>query len=999
MNDKNPPRLAGKLIALTVATLLSQAGIALAQAGADAKRFDIGDQLLATALNEFARQADRPILFSTEVVNAKRTEGVKGELDPEAALQALLKGTGLTYRRTAQNTFLVDDPRGRVTGAAASERLFRLAFARGDAEEPYANNTAESTEARVPALSPAVENRVELREVIITGSRLNRVDDEGPSPVMVFDRARIDQLGVTSLPDLLLHLSQQPFQNSEGLSGTAGGRYARLRGLSTRATMVLINGRRAAASSSSGAFNAVDMSRIPVAAIERVEVLADSASAIYGADAIGGVINIILKKDITRPTVELRYGGTDGGGEERRVSLSAGHSGERLRISALFDHFDRGYLLGEARDRYSNQDYTRYGSLDRRALTTNPGNVTSRTAANLPGLPSRTAAIPEGSTGVGLTPADFAATAGQQNLTSLGQYTTILPDVARKSASAFAELDLGASTTLFGELVYENGENRFLASPSSSALLVPGGNPFNPFDVDVTVNYLFTGAGPRERFMKTESTRVVLGGKGDLAGWQWELSAGRHADRSSMGVNNVVNLARVNAALAETDSALAFNPFQAGPGGSPNLLRSLVDHGTSLERHSGVTTSATAQVRGALFSLPAGEAEMVVGTSWLNEETSFISSNVDIRGADRTVWAGYTEIGVPLVGANMRIPGMHALGVTLAARYDSYSDFGDSFNPQFGLTWKPVPDLLVRASYGTSFSPPALFRLYQPQYEVPGNIIFDPQRNETVSIPIFTGGNSALQAEEGESVSTGFVFTPASVKGLRLAATYWRIRMDNLISSVGSGLLLAHEDRFPERIRRATPTEDDILAGRPGALLWADGRQTNFGLVRTSGIDWDVSYALSTEWGRFTPTLAATWVNEYLSEQLPGTPVVERVDVASTQGTIPKWKGSATLAWAHRNLGASVSARYTHSYADATSAGVRTGRRIPSQTLIDLQASAALEGWHSASWLQGLKIAAGVTNLFDKDAPFSEVLSTEGFDYSQSSLIGRSAYVTLTKTF
>ena len=163
------------------------------------------------------------------------------------------------------------------------------------------------------------------------------------------------------------------------------------------------------------AFNAFDLNMIPIAAVERVEVLSDAASAVYGADAVGGVVNLILKRELERVEADVRYGAASGGAEERRASLSGGFGTERVNASLVLDYFDREFLLGAERERWRDQDYGRFGGTDSRSANANPGNITSRTGANLPGLSSTWAAVPVGSTGIGLTPADFEATAGQRN--------------------------------------------------------------------------------------------------------------------------------------------------------------------------------------------------------------------------------------------------------------------------------------------------------------------------------------------------------------------------------------------------------------------------------------------------------------------------------------------------------------------------------------------------------------------------------------------------------
>ena len=192
--------------------------------------------------------------------------------------------------------------------------------------------------------------------------------------------------------------------------------------------------------------------------------------------------------------------------------------------------------------------------------------------------------------------------------------------------------------------------------------------------------------------------------------------------------------------------------------------------------------------------------------------------------------------------------------------------------------------------------------------------------------------------------------------------------------------------------------------GRPGPVRSINFTVVNFARLETSGIDWAASYDFDTAWGRFSPSVAATWIHKYRALDFPGLPSEERTGIAFANGTIPKWKGVATLAWAKRGVGLAVTGRYTNGYADTTPLNgfsIRTGRMIPSQTVFDLQASVNFAALMSSqSWfVRGLKISAGASNLFDKEPPFIDGVSSSGYDPYQADLIGRRLYVTLSKGF
>ncbi|HEX2493854.1 MAG TPA: TonB-dependent receptor, partial [Steroidobacter sp.] len=565
---------------------------------------------------------------------------------------------------------------------------------------------------------------IEIQEIVVTGSRLKVPDREYAAHVVILDRVKIDELGVASVAELIRYVPQMPYAFADGFQ-FGGAQFAEMRGLGVDTTLVLINGRRTVPTAINVAVNAFDLNTIPLAAVERVEILSDSASAVYGADAVGGVINVVLKREIDRPVVEASYGTANGGGEEQRASLSSGYAGERAHASFVLDYFDRDFLLGEARARWADQDFRRFGGFDWRSSATHPGNISSRTGGNLPGLPSPFAAVPEGSSGVGLTPSDFLATAGVRRMASPFAWRSVVTQAERRSAAGLLEYDWTPSLTTFAELLYAQ---RTSVSQSEPATLtnarVPASNPFNPFGVDVSASYAFEGIGPRHTVAEQTLERALGGARGALGAWEWEAAGLFTQEDSSSWTDNAVNVALANAALASTDPATALNVFQDGPGGSQALLQSLLMR--PLTRVSSDGEQLSAFVRGPLFSMAAGEVQVVVGGERRKEA-------VDFDGAvqldhTRTVEAGFAEVRVPLVGGEFRWPAVHELSLTLAGRQDHYSDFGGTFNPQYAVRWAPHKDLLLSASYGTSFRAPAIFELFSPRREIVGNVVIDPRR-------------------------------------------------------------------------------------------------------------------------------------------------------------------------------------------------------------------------------------------------------------------------------
>lgn len=841
------------------------------------------------------------------------------------------------------------------------------------------------------------ESRIELEEVVVTGSRLRGTN--AALPTTVFDEARIEALGVSTVPDLLKFLPQQPYVRGEDYR-FAGAQFAELRGLGVDTTLVLINGRRASVTAANAAFNAFDLNTLPVSAIERVEVLSDAASAVYGADAVGGVVNIILKRDIERVEADVRYGAAAGGSEERRASLAGGVSTERVSASLVLDYFDREYLLGEERERWRDQDYRRFGSVDQRSANTSPGNVTSRTTANLPGLSSTYAAVPEGSTGIGLTPADFEATAGLRNLESTARYLAVIPEGTRIGAMGAVEARFTDTFSGFLEAFYVDRRHASQSSPATlSNALVPATNAFNPFGVAVTSNFMITGLPLRESIVESESLRLVGGLRGMIGHWDWELSYLDGREQASSWTENATDRARVASALASADPLQALNPFMDGPGGSPALLESLLAP-VVIEHYESDAQQWTGFVRGSLGRLPAGALEVVLGGEHRSEYIYF--DGLVFVEADREVSALFAEMRVPLIDSTMRVPAVDTLSASIAVRQDDYSDFGTTFNPQATLSWLPVSGVSVRATYGESFRPPSLFELYSPRRSVPGFPVVDPARGgESTTTTLISGGNPDLDPITAQSWSVGVRWTPQAIAGLELGATYWNIAMDDRVRIFSQQLVLANESLFPDRVVREAPTPADVAAGWAGVLVSVDSSRVNFGTLDTSGVDLEARWRIETRAGEWQPALTLTWIDEFRAGSAPGTPAVDRIDRADLDGTITQWRGVAGLNWRRGPWGSSLTARYLPAYDDAlpVPGGARTGREVEDLWLVDAQVSVDFRRDRSGGWLDGFALQIGVSNLFDEAPSFAEIGGSQGYDLSQGDLRQRFGYVNLSKRF
>jgi len=668
----------------------------------------------------------------------------------------------------------------------------------------------------------------------------------------------------------------------------------------------------------------------------------------------------------------------------------------------VLDYFDRSPLLGRERDRLNNQDFTRFGSIDWRSPAAVPGNVSSITPGNLPGLSSSFAAIPPVRTGTPLTTADFVSTAGQRNLESLFRYYGLTDEITRKGAVAQGEYRFTEHVVGFGELLYVDREFRTqFEPPALNGALVSGSNPYNPFHEDVLVDTLLSDLGPQVFSSRAAMVRAAGGIRGHTRDWEWEAVVQSNRDDAVTVRSNELDQAKAGEALVASDPDAALNPFGDAGANDPALLASLL--APRLRSHYRTeATQSIASLRGPLAALPAGALELAAGGEWRQERARYdIAPPTNVAGSQqRSIVAAFGELRVPLLSETAGIAALHDLALVVSGRFDDYSDFGHTFNPEYALIWRPTSALTVRASLAQSFRPPPIFDLHMPRVDVPAPIADPARNNETALMTIRAGGNPDLKPSNADSLSVGLRFEPRVPSTLRVGVNYWRVSIDETITIPSPARLLAAENLFPERVIRGAPSAADIAAGIPGPLQTIDVTRLNNGALRASGVDLSAAVTFQTPVGEFRPELAATWVNSFTTSDLVAGPGVDRVGVANTQGTVPRWRGVATLNWNLGSLGLTTALRYVPPFDDVDVLGTPNERHIDAQTVVDLQLSLDLGDLTAerSPWT-GFEVRAGALNLFNAEAPFAEVGGPAGYDASQGDLRGRFVYLKLAKRF
>ncbi len=511
---------------------------------------------------------------------------------------------------------------------------------------------------------------------------------------------------LNTLPDV------SSFQSSFQL-GFGGMQTVQLHGLPVGTTLTLLDGLRL----ETNVLGFFDLSNIPLAAVERIEILPVGASAIYGADALGGAVNTILRKNFSgfeaNATVEHASDVNDYTG-----NLAWGKSGDRGSVSLIGSYQERGGLLGTQREPTSLTSFPNVPAATLSALTgansCAPGNVYSADGvSNLPGLSSPFAAIPAGITGIP-TVQQFVATAGKQNLCNALRYMDITPKSQREGALLAAHYEVSESMDLFTQVLFSHGrvEDQVGAQISASQSFggtVAANNPYNPFGQSVNVSFAYPGVGT----VADESTsliRPLIGLRGAIfSAWHYEATAYFSEDKFnffelSSDTQGIIN------ALASSNPATALNPFTGGAPGTPQLLSSLINPAVDSTRYRYDDRIMGAQgiLRGPLLQLPAGALQTVIGGEYSQQQqASSASSNTGApsEALERRTYAAFSEVRIPLLASSDPAQGRERLALTLAGRYDHSNDYGGKSTWQSELLWRPSEGVSFSASLAAVHSP------------------------------------------------------------------------------------------------------------------------------------------------------------------------------------------------------------------------------------------------------------------------------------------------------
>ncbi|HTU65080.1 MAG TPA: TonB-dependent receptor [Steroidobacteraceae bacterium] len=820
-------------------------------------------------------------------------------------------------------------------------------------------------------------NNAPIEEVVVIGSRIPRVQQEGPAPITVLDSREIESSGLTSVPDVLKALTQnggetQSQQSFNGADFTPGAEQVDLRGLGANHTLVLVNGRRIAdfPLPFNGLSNFTDISNIPVGMIDKVEVLSGSASAIYGSDAIAGVVNFVLKKDVEGVDFSYRYGTptADGGGDSHRLSVSTGISREKFHAVFGLELLDKRPLWAfdrKIQDSTADNPTTDAPLARRDFLRIEPNDdvYIDPGQATCASLASYSKGTTYWATRPGWGPFD-------EDLDDWGDghfcgsnesigWGTILSE--RRGATGFASLtyELSDSTSLFADVLVGVSKVKLMNDVLSWQFQDENGSEdgifFNDQVGDLDSWYRqFTPEemGGLERGMihsDQKTITVTPGIKGKL-GDKWNYEAYLNHSQYELKVDwpQVVASAANDLFLGEStgfDDDSGYATFDADPARlytplTPDEFDSITAR-TTYHPQSRNDYASFTLTNGDLFSLPGGNAGFAANVEAGNQSYELKPDPLalgyyyygwkdqDGHGS-RNHWSGSYEFRLPVV---------RMLELSTAGRYDSYHFAGHDvgkFTYNFGLEFRPLDTLLVRGYYGTGFRAPDLHYVfagegnvhpsandyYLCRTEEPDEDIDDCSFSD-VGIVSTRSGNRELKPETSTSWGAGFVWSP--VENLMVSVDYFDVKLEDQVVDIDIDKLLRAEadcrigsDADGDAVAVNSPTCADAIARveryplsnpvSPGELFGVRVNPINIAHESTDGVDFGLRYKQPIADSSLTFNLSYTKVFDHESQQYPGDPVIDMFRPDSGFD-IPRSKASASLTFDHGPFSATLHAQ------------------------------------------------------------------------------------------
>ncbi|MGI2224543.1 TonB-dependent receptor plug domain-containing protein [Shewanella frigidimarina] len=850
-----------------------------------------------------------------------------------------------------------------------------------------------------PVVFAADEDGAKVERIEVTGSRIKRTDLETASPITVFSSADIAASGVSTMEDFIQTIPaiNGGAEGSTVNNGSRGFATASLRGLGSGRTLVLINGRR---------FASGDLNSIPTAYVERVEVLRDGASTVYGSDAIAGVINFITKKDFEGIEFQVQYDETaEGDGEKTLLSMTTGASNDKGNVVLSLQYTDRKTIFQGDRSFSECPLFERDGEKVCGGSGTIPYGQFF--ADSLDG-----GHVKDPQTGV-IRPFDQAVDGYNYATTS---YMVTPQEVFSINAAGRYELTDNVSAFLEGGFTNRKSDQLLAAEGTFWGPTMPASNPYNPLGEDLVVVRRLLESGGRAFSQDFSDYRMVFGFEGtvfDTFDWDLSYNFARFVDaRLDEGR---VNPTRINTLLdptlcsADTDCPEVWNILESGTL-TPEMINYAFVPNSPIVR--GETRQLLGNISGGLgFELPGGEVMFAAGFEKRWEEYQSVPDGAASIGqiysvageateGETSVQEVYAELSLPVLEG---LPFAESLRVTAAVRYSDFDFLDDSAtNTKFGVEWVPVDGLLIRATQATGFRAPGISELFAPQAEtnlaynepctnygtgsqsaivkancaaegLPGN--FQLSSNQSSSV---VGGNPDLQPEESDSFTAGFVYSHDI--GISVSVDYFDIEITSGIGTAGTDNVISScwnsanfSSPLCDLIKGPSLTGDAPNATSPyrtalgpvaGVLL----TNANLSTFETSGLDFDLSYKTDIGAGSFAAVLNGTYLDKYNYTPFAGSEMVEAAGkVAADQwettlAVFSQVKTNLTLSYAMDDWTVSWQSRYQSEGEDYFASEDNLDNTADAVFYHDVQGTYYV--------LENTSLTVGIKNLFDQEAPY-----------------------------
>ena len=858
------------------------------------------------------------------------------------------------------------------------------------------------------AQEESADKEPEFELIMVTGSFVRRSENfESPSPLAVLDAGDIESIGAKSIGDitqtLTINTGAENTPDAFTQNATAGTSNINLRGLGVASTLILLNNKRqvVTAQNNNGGVNFVDTSSlVPMIAINRMEIVKDGASALYGSDAVAGVVNFITKTDYEGAQVSLDYqDGAHGDNKEYTVQGLWGTVGDDSSILAAISYTNRSPMF--TRDRRVSRPQDDASSLG------NPGSyfigdtpfIDPTGCEEFGGLPLLLA--PPGTVpglNVGLCRFDF------------GNGFSFVPDESRVNAYVKATKQLTDDVEWTTEISSARNRAERGGSPSFPILTfptVPASHPNNVFGQDVSYFGREIGNDANGNALpgdpantESDTFRFMTMVQGELEDGFWEVSYTAARNDFLFTGNDTLGQEFQNAlrgfggqgcdpiaGVAGEGACEYFNPFATQFTTSPNS-QNVIDSFTgrqSIDSESNLEV-AEAFLSTELFEMDGGVAGIAVGVQYRYQDLfqdhdsqsnqdkfAFVIGNPDI-GGEQDVVAVFGELALPV---------SEDIDIQIALRYEDYGGtIGDTVDPKFAISWRATDDFSLRASVSTSFRAPSIF-----QRDGGGtglNQVSDPITGGTFFAAVRSSGNEELVPEESTAFNVGFSFEP--VDDLSIEVDYWSFDFTDLIIQESFQAILNAEPQNPDRV---------VRVGDPlnGPIIRINTTYVNANSLETSGLDFVANYKIDTDIGTFTPNLSATYILAYdlVDPQAGKIDGVGSRNYNNIGTSTPELKANLGLNWTHENYSANIFARYTDSYTDDQN----DLREIESQLTWDAQLNIDMGGLFETD--AAYILTFGGVNLTDQDPP--QVYTNGGFDSKVHDPRGRQVYARLAIEF